>query len=101
MNKIFNELDTRFNEIKNVLEYQTIKEVDALDITEKGQKLWDSAIQNYYKRIEGLKPHLIERLRHQMCSTKNAEQMFLVFLKDSLVARSKDSRPLHPTQLTP
>jgi dynein heavy chain 1 len=41
------------NTIEEVnLAYDKVKEVDALDISEEGQKLWVSAIRRYDERIE-------------------------------------------------
>ena len=61
------------------LAYEKVKEVDALDITEEGQEQWDSAIRRYDERIERVEARMTARLRDQLGTAKNANEMFRIF----------------------
>lgn len=68
------------NAIEEVsLAYERVKEVDALDITEEGQELWESAIRRYDERIERVEARMTARLRDQLGTAKNANEMFRIF----------------------
>ena len=61
------------------LAYEKVKEVDALDISEEGQELWESAIRRYDERIERVEARMTARLRDQLGTAKNANEMFRIF----------------------
>jgi len=55
--------------------YEKVKEVDALDISEEGQELWESAIRRYDERIERVEARMTARLRDQL----GTAEMFRIF----------------------
>jgi dynein heavy chain 1 len=68
------------NAIEEVsLAYEKVKEVEALDISEEGQELWESAIRRYDERIERVEARMTARLRDQLGTAKNANEMFRIF----------------------
>ena len=68
------------NAIEEVsLAYEKVKEIDALDITEEGQEIWESAIRKYDERIERVEARMTARLRDQLGTAKNANEMFRIF----------------------
>jgi dynein heavy chain 1 len=68
------------NAIEEVnLAYEKVKEVDGLDITEEGQELWESATRRYDERIERVEARMTARLRDQLGTAKNANEMFRIF----------------------
>jgi dynein heavy chain 1 len=68
------------NAIEEVsLAYEKVKEVDALDISEEGQELWEAAIRRYDERIERVEARMTARLRDQLGTAKNANEMFRIF----------------------
>ncbi|RMZ98500.1 cytoplasmic dynein 1 heavy chain 1 isoform X2, partial [Brachionus plicatilis] len=56
------------------LAYEKIKEVDALDISEEGQELWELTMRRYDERIERVEVCMTTRLRDQLGTAKNAKQ---------------------------
>lgn len=68
------------NAIEEVnLAYDKVKEVDGLDISEEGQELWESAMRRYDERIERVEARITARLRDQLGTAKNANEMFRIF----------------------
>ncbi len=68
------------NAIEEVnLAYEKVKEVDGLDIGEEGQELWESALRRYDERIERVEARMTARLRDQLGTAKNANEMFRIF----------------------
>ncbi len=68
------------NAIEEVnLAYEKVKEVDALDISEEGQELWESTLRRYEERIERVEARMTARLRDQLGTAKNANEMFRIF----------------------
>jgi len=68
------------NAIEEVsLAYEKVKEIDALDISEEGQEIWESAIRKYDERIERVEARMTARLRDQLGTAKNANEMFRIF----------------------
>lgn len=68
------------NAIEEVnLAYEKVKEVDGLDITEDGQELWEGSIRRYDERIERVEARMTARLRDQLGTAKNANEMFRIF----------------------
>lgn len=68
------------NAIEEVsLAYEKVKEVDALEISDEGQEQWDSALRRYDERIERVEARMTARLRDQLGTAKNANEMFRIF----------------------
>ncbi len=67
------------------LAYEQVKDVDALDISEKGQEAWNAAIRRYEERIERVDARMTARLRDQLGAAKNANEMFRIFSRFNLV----------------
>ena len=59
--------------------YDSLKEIDYLDITKEGQQKWDSAWQYYNEQISNVETQLASRLRDQLGGAKNADEMFSIF----------------------
>jgi dynein heavy chain 1, cytosolic len=68
------------NAIEEVsLAYEKVREVDVLDISEDGEEIWQSAINRYDERIERVEARMTARLRDQLGTAKNANEMFRIF----------------------
>jgi dynein heavy chain 1 len=78
---IENQLDVAdANAIEEVnLAYEKVKEIDALDISDEGQEVWDGALRRYDERIERVEARMTARLRDQLGTAKNANEMFRIF----------------------
>ncbi len=61
------------------LAYDKVKEVDSLDLSDDGQLLWESSIRRYDERIERVESRITARLRDQLGTAKNANEMFRIF----------------------
>jgi dynein heavy chain 1 len=61
------------------LAYDKVKECDTLDLTDDGQSLWESSIRRYDERIERVESRITARLRDQLGTAKNANEMFRIF----------------------
>ena len=61
------------------LAYENVKEVEGLDLSEEGTKAWDAALRRYEERIERVEARITARLRDQLGSAKNANEMFRIF----------------------
>jgi dynein heavy chain 1 len=59
--------------------YDKVKEVDTLDLSDDGQLLWESSIRRYDERIERVESRITARLRDQLGTAKNANEMFRIF----------------------
>jgi dynein heavy chain 1 len=68
------------------LAYERVKEVDALDISEEGENAWNAAIRRYEERIERVEARMTARLRDQLGTAKNANEMFRVFSRFNSVS---------------
>nr|CAD2174297.1 unnamed protein product [Meloidogyne enterolobii] len=59
--------------------YETIKEVNYLDLSHSGQQAWQSSMQYYKNHIVGIETQLASHLRDQLGSCKSADDMFSIF----------------------
>ncbi|XP_022254853.1 dynein heavy chain, cytoplasmic-like [Limulus polyphemus] len=68
------------NAIEEVnLAYENVKEVDGLDISKEGTEAWEAAIKRYEERIDRVETRITARLRDQLGTAKNANEMFRIF----------------------
>lgn len=68
------------NAIEEVnLAYELVKEVDALEISKEGGDAWDAANRRYEERIKRVEARITTKLRDQLGSAKNANEMFRIF----------------------
>jgi dynein heavy chain 1 len=56
-----------------------VKEVDCLDISREGLEAWDAAVRRYEERIDRVEARITARLRDQLGTAKNANEMFRIF----------------------
>ena len=56
--------------------YECIKEVDPLDTSKEGQEAWEEAVRRYGERIDRVESRITERLRDQLGSARNANEVF-------------------------
>ncbi|XP_050037127.2 dynein heavy chain, cytoplasmic isoform X2 [Dermacentor andersoni] len=61
------------------LAYENVKEVDGLDISKEGTEAWDAAVKRYEERIDRVEARITGRLRDQLGTAKNANEMFRIF----------------------
>ena len=61
--------------------YAVLKDVDVLDVTPEGTKLFEQAEQKYNERTSRVENSIIARLRDRLGTAKNANEMFRVFSK--------------------
>ena len=68
------------NAIEEVnLAYENVKEVDGLDISREGSEAWEAAMKRYDERIDRVEARITARLRDQLGTAKNANEMFRIF----------------------
>ena len=68
------------NAIEEVnLAYDNVKEVDGLDISKEGSEAWEAAMKRYEERIDRVETRITARLRDQLGTAKNANEMFRIF----------------------
>ncbi|XP_052105179.1 cytoplasmic dynein 1 heavy chain 1-like isoform X5 [Mytilus californianus] len=68
------------NAIEEVnLAYENVKEVDGLDVSKEGSEFWEAAIKRYDERIDRVETRITARLRDQLGTAKNANEMFRIF----------------------
>lgn len=68
------------NAIEEVnLAYELVKEVDALDITKEGTDAWEAAMKRYEERVDRVESRITTKLRDQLGTAKNANEMFRIF----------------------
>ena len=68
------------NAIEEVnLAYENVKEVDGLDISREGSESWEAAMKRYDERIDRVETRITARLRDQLGTAKNANEMFRIF----------------------
>ena len=68
------------NAIEEVnLAYDNVKEVDCLDVSKEGSDAWEAAIKRYDERIDRVETRITARLRDQLGTAKNANEMFRIF----------------------
>ncbi|KAK3093975.1 hypothetical protein FSP39_022394 [Pinctada imbricata] len=68
------------NAIEEVnLAYENVKEVDGLDVSKEGSDAWEAATKRYDERIDRVETRITARLRDQLGTAKNANEMFRIF----------------------
>ena len=68
------------NAIEEVnLAYENVKVVDGLDISKEGTESWEAALRRYEERIDRVETRITARLRDQLGTAKNANEMFRIF----------------------
>lgn len=68
------------NAIEEVnLAYENVKEVDGLDVSKDGTEAWEGAVKRYDERIDRVETRITARLRDQLGTAKNANEMFRIF----------------------
>jgi dynein heavy chain 1 len=63
------------------LAYDALKDVDVLDVSTEGTRLFEQAEQKYNERTSRVENSIIARLRDRLGTAKNANEMFRVFSK--------------------
>jgi len=61
--------------------YDVLKDVDVLDVTPEGTRLFEQAEQKYNERTSRVENSIIARLRDRLGTAKSANEMFRVFSK--------------------
>ncbi|GAA5901689.1 dynein heavy chain [Sporobolomyces salmoneus] len=70
--------------------YESVKNVDVLDVSNEGTEIWIAAETAYNERVARVENHIISRLRDRLGGAKNANEMFRVFSKfNALFVRPK------------
>ncbi|GAA6000808.1 hypothetical protein JCM10207_004669 [Rhodosporidiobolus poonsookiae] len=70
--------------------YESIKNVDVLDVSTEGTEIWITAESAYNERVARVENHIISRLRDRLGGARNANEMFRVFSKfNALFVRPK------------
>ncbi|KAK3828336.1 MAG: dynein heavy chain [Benniella sp.] len=72
------------------LAYESVKNVDVLDVSPEGTEIWVEAEVLYNERVSRVENQIIARLRDRLGIAKNANEMFRVFSKfNALFVRPK------------
>ena len=72
------------------LSYESVKNVDVLDVTPEGSEIWYTAENAYNDRVARIENQIISRLRDRLATARNAQEMFRVFSKfNTLFVRPK------------
>ena len=61
------------------LAYDGIKEIDCLDVSPEGTTSWEAANRRYDERIERPETRITSKLRDQLGTAKNANEIFRIF----------------------
>ncbi|KAG9617016.1 dynein heavy chain, partial [Aureobasidium melanogenum] len=70
--------------------YSVLKDVDVLDVSEEGTRIWVRAEATYNERTARVENSIIARLRDRLALAKNSNEMFRVFSKfNALFVRPK------------
>jgi len=70
--------------------FDSLKEVDVLDLSAQGTELWNRAEQEYQERTARVENSIITKLRDRLATAKSANEMFRVFSKfNALLVRPK------------
>ncbi|XP_074643936.1 cytoplasmic dynein 1 heavy chain 1-like isoform X2 [Tubulanus polymorphus] len=68
------------NAIEEVnMAYENVKEVDSLDVSKEGTDVWENSIKRYDEKIDRVETRITARLRDQLGTAKNANEMFRIF----------------------
>ncbi|CAO3598448.1 unnamed protein product [Absidia cylindrospora] len=72
------------------LAYESVKNIDILDVSPEGTEIWVQAENVYNERVSRVENQIIARLRDRLGTAKNANEMFRVFSKfNALFVRPK------------
>ncbi len=72
------------------LSYESVKNVDVLDVSPEGSEIWYTAETAYNDRVARIENQIISRLRDRLATARNAQEMFRVFSKfNTLFVRPK------------
>ncbi|ORX61965.1 dynein heavy chain [Hesseltinella vesiculosa] len=72
------------------LAYESVKNIDVLDVSPEGTEIWIQAEGVYNERVSRVENQIIARLRDRLGTAKNANEMFRVFSKfNALFVRPK------------
>ncbi|WVQ73635.1 hypothetical protein IAR50_003215 [Cryptococcus sp. DSM 104548] len=72
------------------LSYESVKNVDVLDVSPEGSEIWYTAETAYNDRVARIENQIISRLRDKLATARNAQEMFRVFSKfNTLFVRPK------------
>lgn len=72
------------------LSYESVKNVDVLDVSPEGSEIWYAAEVAYNDRVARIENQIISRLRDKLATTATAQEMFRVFSKfNTLFVRPK------------
>ncbi|KAJ8651627.1 hypothetical protein O0I10_012803 [Lichtheimia ornata] len=72
------------------LAYESVKNIDVLDVTPEGTEIWVQAENAYNDRVSRVENQIIARLRDRLGTAKSANEMFRVFSKfNALFVRPK------------
>ncbi|KAK4688349.1 dynein cytoplasmic 1 heavy chain, partial [Tremellales sp. Uapishka_1] len=70
--------------------YESVKNVDVLDVSAEGSEIWYTAETAYNDRVARIENQIISRLRDKLATARNAQEMFRVFSKfNTLFVRPK------------
>ncbi|QIW99025.1 hypothetical protein AMS68_004543 [Peltaster fructicola] len=70
--------------------YTAVKDVDVLDVSQEGERIWAQAEASYNERTARVENSIIARLRDRLAVAKTANEMFRVFSKfNALFVRPK------------
>ncbi|XP_075239024.1 cytoplasmic dynein 1 heavy chain 1-like isoform X4 [Convolutriloba macropyga] len=61
------------------LAYENVKEIDCLDVSNEGGTSWEAAKRRYDERIDRVETRITSKLRDQLGTAKNANEMFRIF----------------------
>ncbi|GIX77249.1 dynein heavy chain, cytoplasmic [Caerostris extrusa] len=68
------------NAIEEVnLAYENVKKGRCLDISKEGSEAWEASLRRYEERIDRVETRITARLRDQLGTAKNANEMFRIF----------------------
>ncbi|CAJ0832790.1 14199_t:CDS:2 [Entrophospora sp. SA101] len=72
------------------LAYESVKDIDVLDVSLEGTEIWMHAENAYNERVSRVENQIIASLRDRLGTCKNANEMFRVFSKfNALFVRPK------------
>jgi dynein heavy chain 1 len=75
------------------LAYESVKNIDVLDVSPEGTEIWVQAEGAYNERVSRVENQIIARLRDRLGTAKSANEMFRVFSKfNALFVRPKVKR---------
>ncbi|CAG8602976.1 14871_t:CDS:10, partial [Gigaspora rosea] len=79
--------------------YESVKDIDVLDVSIEGTEIWMQAENAYNERISRVENQIIASLQDRLGTCKNANEMFRVFSKfNALFVRPKIQRAIQEYQ---